>query len=984
MRRWAIAAAALFALPLAALPPDAPAVAQSHPRSEGKAQPQAPRQDRKDKPLAEAQALHRRAQELYREGKHAEALPLAQRALALREGELGPDHALVGSSLHLLGRLARAQRRFAEAERLLTRALAIREAALGPAHADTANTLDVLSGVHHAQNRFAEAEAEALRALTIRETALGPDHPLTAESLSDLGLIYRALGRYAESETMLKRALAIRERAFGTDRAAVAQTLGDLARLYRLQGRLRDAEALYKRVIEIDEAALRPDHPRLAEALGGLAYLYVRQGRLGEAEPIMLRALAIREKAENPDRPGLARLLNDLGVLYRDQKRYAEAEPAIRRGLEIRERIYGPEHADVAESLATLALLQRALGRDAAAVPVARRAVSILEKTLGPQHPSVAVVLASLAQALRGEGRLAEAYAEAGRGVAILARRAEARGVGEDVGAEAERRSRRGVFVGFLAIAAALSQAEPSRRDAIAAEAFAVAQQTARSSADQAATQAAARMAAPVPAIARAIRERQDALKRRNALDAALLAELARPGAERNPAAEQAARAEIAALERSIDRVDGELVRDFPQFAELTDPQPAALDAVQKLLHPDEAMLYFVVSDDAAYRWTVRRDRAEFTRIPIARGDLIKLVGFVRFGLSTGRITDAGDLPRFNAVRANELYETLVTSAAKTLAGARHLLLVPDGPLNGIPFAALVASKPRRQLRNPAEYRGVDWLVRHYAISVLPSAGALRAQRVLAKRGAPAPEPFVGFGDPDLRGPAGETRSRAKVAMAARGAVADAREVRELPPLPETRAELTRMAELLGAPPGAVLLRQAATERRLKGMDLARYRVIAFATHGLIAGDFHGYGEPALVLTPPEQGDEVDDGLLGASEVAQLRLNADWVVLSACNTAAPDGTPGADRLSGLARAFFYAGSRALLVSHWPVASEAAVRLTTGAIDALARDAAIGRAEALRRSMVALIDDRAAPDTFAHPLVWAPFSLVGEGGPAPAR
>ena len=137
--------------------------------------------------------------------------------------------------------------------------------------------------------------------------------------------------------------------------------------------------------------------------------------------------------------------------------------------------------------------------------------------------------------------------------------------------------------------------------------------------------------------------------------------------------------------------------------------------------------------------------------------------------------------------------------------------------------------------------------------------------------------------------------------------------------------------------------------------------------------------EPALVLTPPAEGSERDDGLLTASEVAQLKLDADWVILSACNTAAADGTPGAEGLSGLAKAFFYAGSRALLVSHWPVASNAAVAITTRML-AEARNPGVGRSEAHRRAMLSLLEDKARP-YFAHPLFWAPFVVVGEGGRA---
>jgi CHAT domain-containing protein len=157
---------------------------------------------------------------------------------------------------------------------------------------------------------------------------------------------------------------------------------------------------------------------------------------------------------------------------------------------------------------------------------------------------------------------------------------------------------------------------------------------------------------------------------------------------------------------------------------------------------------------------------------------------------------------------------------------------------------------------------------------------------------------------------------------------------------------------------------------------LAGYRIVHFATHGLIAGELKGLAEPALVLTPPAEANDTDDGLLTASEVAQLKLNADWVVLSACNTAAA-GPQGAEALSGLARAFFYAGARALLVSHWPVNSDAAVRLTTKAFAELRADPKIGRAEAMRRSMIDVTTR--GTDQENHPAYWAPFVVVGEGG-----
>jgi CHAT domain-containing protein len=165
-------------------------------------------------------------------------------------------------------------------------------------------------------------------------------------------------------------------------------------------------------------------------------------------------------------------------------------------------------------------------------------------------------------------------------------------------------------------------------------------------------------------------------------------------------------------------------------------------------------------------------------------------------------------------------------------------------------------------------------------------------------------------------------------------------------------------------------------DTNVKRAPLADYRIVYFATHGLVASDVRGLAEPSLVLSIPRELSEFDDGLLTSSEVAQLKLNADWVVLSACNTIAGD-KPGAEALSGLARSFFYAGARALLVSHWSVDSEAATRLTTATFDRLKSDAKLGRAEALRQAMLAYLADATSPKN-AYPAFWAPFALIGEG------
>jgi CHAT domain-containing protein len=299
--------------------------------------------------------------------------------------------------------------------------------------------------------------------------------------------------------------------------------------------------------------------------------------------------------------------------------------------------------------------------------------------------------------------------------------------------------------------------------------------------------------------------------------------------------------------------------------------------------------------------------------------------------------------------------------------------------------------------------RKAAWLIRSHAITVLPAASSLRALRQYAKT-SQATKPFLGVGNPLLEGPdqlyaglreAARQRKRcgtlAPVVVAAapgrggaalvvqRGGIADVVDLRRAPPLPETADELCAVARVLGASESDVLLGARASEREIVRLSetgrLRNYRIVHFATHGALAGEASGSTEPGLLLTPPLTGSETDDGYLSASEIAGLKLDADWVILSACNTAAGEAK-GAEALSGLARAFFYAGARALLVSHWYVDSNATVALIKEAFAELKSDPKIGRAEALRRSMLALIDRGA--ERQAHPAAWAPFVVVGEG------
>jgi CHAT domain-containing protein len=420
--------------------------------------------------------------------------------------------------------------------------------------------------------------------------------------------------------------------------------------------------------------------------------------------------------------------------------------------------------------------------------------------------------------------------------------------------------------------------------------------------------------------------------------------------------------------------LDGRIVHEFPAYAELSNPKPVRLADVQTLLGPDEAVVLYLVGENESWLWTLRKDDVRFHKLDIGGNALSAEVTALRAGLDPELNSDHAPFP---ASRSFALFQKLVAPATAELAGIRHILVVPDSALQSLPLGVLVTKAPERDPATLADHRDIAWLARDFAVTVLPSVSSLQALRRIGAGVTAAAAPFLGVGDPVLQGSLGR-RPKVNLASLFNGTVVDTDKVRALQPLPETAGELRAIAQSLGAAETDLLLGEHASEPVLRQMPLDHYRVIAFATHGLVSGQRPGLTEPALVLTPPAEPTPENDGLLTASKIATLKLNADWVVLSACNTAADDGTPDGSGLSGLAKAFFYAGARSLLVSHWPVQSDAAVKLTTGVFAELAKDPTIGRAEALRLSMIAMLDPEDPPE-FAHPLYWAPFVLVGESG-----
>jgi tetratricopeptide (TPR) repeat protein len=896
-----------------------------------------------------ARALNNLAILYQDEGQYADAELFYKRSLAVREKLLGPDHPDVAELLNNLAALYGVQGRYADAEPLYKRSLAIKEKTLGGDDPSIATTLIGLGSVYTDQGHYADAEPLYRRSLTIQEKALGPHHPSVAESLNSLAGLYSIQGRYAEAEPLYKRSLLINETTLGLNHPDVARTLNNLAALYYSEGRYADAEPLYRRSLSINETTLGPDHPDVAVLLTDLALVYESQGRFADAEPLHKRSLTIAEKVFGPDNVHVADTLNGLASLYYDEGRFADSEPLYKRSLQIKENSLGPDHPGIAVSLINLGNLYQVQARYADAESVYKQSLAIAEKALGHHHPNVGLSLNNLASLYTLEGRYADALP--------LVRTAAQMGF-----------ARKSTYLS--ALTGAVEKSLITNTDAFN-EGYQIFQRTTSTAASKAVNLFAARFAVGEDQLARLVRKDQDLVLEGERLDKLIVEAVSDEPSKRDPATEQQIRDRLEAIENERAKINSTLSRQFPGYAALAKPEPLSAQETQQLLADDEALIVFDF-DQQSYAAVFTRSDARAFELKITARNLEARIRALRNSLNFA--------PTFDVEASYRLYHSLVGPFADFISSKKRLSVVMNGALSSLPLQLLVTSDPTGK-----DLKDIDWLGRKYATTVWPSTASLKILRE-GKITAIAAKPMIGFGDPIFDRTV-QTATKQKVAMLSRslpefyrGVTADVKSLAEASaPLPETADELRAVAKELGARSEDIKLGEAATVTDVKHEPLDDYRVLYFATHALVAGEVEKFAkvkaEPALVLSIPDKPTEEDDGLLKASDVAMLKMNADFVVLSACNTAAGD-KPGAEALSGLARAFFYAGARSLIVSNWEVDSESTVALMTGLFDALKRDPHLSHAEALRLSMLQMIDHPSKPE-WAQPKFWAPFMVVGE-------
>ena len=943
--------------------------------------------------LRRADVLRVQVEQLYQEGKYAEALSRAREVLEIRQMVYGPAHPDGAEAYNTLAVIYQARGNYDAAQPLYVRALAIWEKSLGVEHSNVATVLNNLAALHREQGNHDAAEPLYRRALAIWKKTLGLEHPQVATALNNLAALYREQGNYDAAEPLYRRALGIWEKSLGAEHSNVATVLNNLAALYHAQGNYDAAEPLYERALLIWKKTLGLEHPIVASLLNNLAALHHAWGNPGVAESLYWRVLAVWKKTLGLDHPHVATVLDNLAALHREQGNYWEAQllmdirqgkrlgrqyPAVAAAFDDLLKRQNPrEYADLDymeyEQLSLRELVPEAVVRRAPSVG-GRVGSSKKPRTSDSSEKSrVDATPEPVKESVQSQ-QVAEPEAPPRKLLNQLldTRKAMARAVGVESHVERAREP----FIGRMIAARAEREkiavldrvaSDMDRSLLLAAEFDApdahylamthMLRRKARALGSLAGNLAAMR-SHPGPAEQELLDEYQQV--------STLYATSSLRGPGDVPAAQHGQR--LAALARRRQKLEKQIARHSETLGK---PRaPVTLEVIQAALPPDAALVEWARHACIAPATSTSAGQASKPRRTCYAACVVHARSgptCVALGEATAIEAKVEALRNAIAVRATDAFAHARALDARIMApvrehlsqDARQVFLSPDGALNLVPFAALMDEQER-------------FLVEHYELTYLTSGTEL-VHRPAARPRRSAP---LVLADPDYGTPGS-------------GAAAV---FRRLP-------GFAREARSVGAAlPGAtVLTGPQATEARLKAAHGPW--VLHLTTHGgtqgpgCMATPAATPGAPGnrslatqvragialananACQSPATVGQSAqDDGWLSALEVAALDLHGTRLVaLSACET----GVGNSDRsagIYGLRRALVLAGAETHMVSLWSVSDGATSYLMEAYYRNLQQGA--GRSEAMRQVQLEMLADPMR----RHPFFWASFIVSGDPAP----
>jgi CHAT domain-containing protein len=849
-------------------------------------------------------------------------------------------------------------------------------------------TLAAVTGRHMPPSNTRQSSREALAAL-LGSQAFGSGDLDRYFALMRLGSEQNAIDNYVGAEDAFRDALAVQQRVLGAENPGLAVTQVNLALQLSNTGRFEEADGWFGQARRLNVQApntlfqARYDyymglHLANQDKLEAASASFAAADReFSSYVPAGIRERAIRSSAST-SASGLSDLgesllidpdaqlaISGLASVWRAEARLAyqknQTEVAVERARQGRKLIdiagVNPP-GFVPRALLVEALSEAKAGRGSTSIDTFRETEQLLSRAMPNERPTaIAYFLSgrSLAQA----GNTEQALVSFREGARIV--RERHLGVPEQL------------ISPFLATLFAAAKADKAKSADLYGEMFEAAQLTQSSLTAQYIAKAAARLASGDQKVSAALRQLQQIDLELKQLFANRDAAAQQKDAE-GKLSEDLKQADAAIADAVRRRAEAESVAQAaaPAYGQLLQTG-APLKTVQGHLRSQEALLTFFAGSEHSYGFVVRQDVVSAFEVPLSREQTAERVTALRTSAQLDLSGPQVKVPRFNLAEAQALYADLLKPAESLLKDTRNLVIAPSVPLLSLPFEMLVTA-PTAEVTN-GDYSQVQFLVRRFEVTYVP---AVQTFVDLRKINAPsaADRPYLGFGD--FRP---STHAQLAASFPPARCKADLDSVESLGPLPGTRGEILSVGQLMGARQDEMVLGGDFTKDKFLSYDLRHYRVLHLATHALLPSDLRCRTEPSILLSNPPSASDASAAFVGVDDVLKLRLDADLVILSACNTAGPGGSGAAESLSGLARAFFFAGTRGLLVTHWSVEDNSAKLIVTHTMEALR--GGIRRADtssALRAAKLDMLngDNGSYGKLFTHPFAWAPFVLIGDG------
>lgn len=930
--------------------------------------------------------------------------------------------AVVEAETTLENEMVAAYRRgdYAAAVAIAERQLSVMRPVLGNHHQLTLTVINNLGIVLTAQGKLSEAEPYRREALSGARRVLGVDHPLTLTSMNNMGDLLDSQGRLSEAEPYFREALDGRRRVLGEDHQDTVTSINNLGFLLKSQGKLSEAEPYYREALDGRRRGLGDDHPYTLIAINNMGTLLHAQGELSRAESYYRESLEGRRRVLGDEHPSTQSSFNNLGTLLQDQGKLSEAEPYCRKSLQWRRRVLGDEHPMTMNSINNLGALLQAQGNLDEAEAYFREAMECRRRVLGDDHPHSLQSINTVGVVLHAQGNLLEAerYYRAGLEIAQRMR-------GSGTGGERGRAAKAASFE-LRELTASLSSLLVQR--AAFGEAWTIAEQ--------------GRGRALLDLLARSEDDLESQLTDLAPLEAARASETeARVALTVAETRLREAQKEVAAINRDGSLDDGPRavrLEELDQLVEsqhhatlrarrdvreataavlfalqevMPDARPLLVEQIRSKLEPGELLLGYTWNEQCVLLLAATRSEVTGAFVTENKEDtdvLMRDLGVLREALAVrpeGSVTpDTSGLPR-----------RLVPEVVRDrLEASERVIILPDGPLVGIPFEVIADSSMLNGSRQQIVYAS--------------SATVYLNRRSMAQtRNRVSESRVVALGDPVF------DRSIELASGSERGLDETVAETSlldivrfhggRLSRLPGTHVEVQRIGRLLGDR-ATVLTGEDANIANLEAsVEDARY--VHIATHGIVGSQDRPY-DASLALTIPETPTPDDIGFLRIEDMIRRwrgKLDqCDLAVLSACDT--QRGIKSGTSMMALPWGFFYAGAPTVIASLWQV-DDVATSLLMGRMyenllgvydvprtisdDVYAAGEEMSKIDALREAQQWLRElswderdellkdeiyadiprgvERARPDSsteragkpYEHPYYWAAFVLIGDPG-----